>query len=208
MKSISNRVIWLFLMFSCFQIESVFAEPDVFTLTSATPGCNGSSPQITLNWTTSSGVVTYDLYRNGSLYVADLPANGRSFPDTGSKVTAGVSYTYFLRAKNADGTTDSGQLQATAPTNCSGTLPPDVFTLTNATPSCNGSIPQVTLNWTTSVGAINYDVYRNGSLFLSGIPPDGRTYVNTGANVTPGVSYTYFIRARNADGARDSGSLQ
>src|SRR5438477_11330367 len=83
MKSILNRVIWLFLMFSCFQIESVFAAPDVFTLTSATPGCNGSSPQITLNWTTSSGVVTYDLYRNGSLYVADLPANGRSFPDTG-----------------------------------------------------------------------------------------------------------------------------
>src|SRR4051794_11047714 len=107
------RTFCLFLFLAWFQSGNVFAAPGNFTLSSATPACNGNSPQITLNWTTSSGVVTYDLYRNGILRVMDLPANGRSFPDTGANVTGGTTYTYFLRAKNLDGTTDSGTLQAT-----------------------------------------------------------------------------------------------
>src|SRR5213075_738758 len=135
-----------------------------FTLTSATPSCSGSSPQITLNWTASSGVATYDVYRNGTLYSSGIPAGTLSFLNTGSNVTAGTTYTYFIRARNATGTTDSNSLQATAPNNCGGTLP-GAFTLTSATPSCSGSSPQITLNWTTSSGVSTYDVYRNGSLY-------------------------------------------
>lgn len=206
--------IWLFVaaIFGYFQTESAIAAPGEFTLTSAIPGCNGGGPQITLNWTTSSGVVTYDLYRDGVLYVDRIPALGRSFPDFGANVAPGVTYTYFLRAKNDTGTTDSGSLQGTAPSDCGGLQAPGAFTLTSATPSCNGSSPQITLNWTSSVGATNYDVYRDGR-FLVAIFEAGRSFVHTGTAVTgtavtPGVTYTYFIRARNTAGTKDSGSLQ
>src|SRR5207253_1041196 len=96
--------------------------PGAFTLTNATPGCNGSSPQITLNWTTSSGATSYDVYRNGVLYSPGVPAGTLTFLNS-ANVTAGTTYTYFIRAKNATGTTDSGSLSATAPSNCGGTLP-------------------------------------------------------------------------------------
>ena len=80
--------VWLFVaaIFGHFQTESAIAAPGEFVLTSAIPGCNGGSPQITLNWTTSSGVMTYDLYRDGVLYIRDIPALGHSFPDTGANV--------------------------------------------------------------------------------------------------------------------------
>src|SRR6185436_6680081 len=108
--------VWLFVVavFGHFQTESAIAAPGEFTLTSAVPGCNGGSPQISLNWTTSSGVVTYDLYRDGVLYIRDIPALGRSFPDTGDNLAPGATHTYFLRAKNDSGSTNSGSLQATA----------------------------------------------------------------------------------------------
>src|SRR2546423_9225828 len=106
-------VVWLFVaaIFGHFQTESAIASPGEFTLTSAIAGCNGGSPQITLNWTTSSGVMTYDIYRDGVLYIRDIPALGRSFPDSGDNVAPGITHTYFLRAKNDTGSTDSGSLQ-------------------------------------------------------------------------------------------------
>lgn len=201
--------VWLFVaaVFGLFQTKSAIAAPGEFTLTSATPGCNGGNPQITLNWTTSSAVMSYDIYRDGVLYVRDIPATGRSFPDTGSSVAAGVSHTYFLRAKNDTGSTDSNSLQGTAPSDCGGLQAPAAFTLTSAVASCNGTSPQIDLSWTTSVGALNYDVYRDGVLLVS-IFEAGRSFTNIGTGVTPGVTYTYFIRARNSAGTTDSGSLQ
>src|SRR3954468_12200509 len=151
-----------------------------FTLTSANAGCSGSIPQITLNWTTASGVASYEIYRNGVLYVPDVPANGLSFPDPGGRVAAGSTYPYFIRAKSDTETRDSGSLQATAPASCGDPLAPASFTLTTATPSCNDTTPQITLRWTTSDGAASYDIYRNGILSFSGIPPAGRMFVNSG----------------------------
>src|SRR5947207_3579532 len=131
--------VWLFVsaIFGYFQTETAIAAPGEFTLISAIAGCNGGSPQITLNWTTSSGVMTYDIYRDGVLYVRDIPALGRSFPDTGNNVAPGVTHIYFLRAKNNTGSTDSGSLQETGPTDCGGLQAPAAFTLTSAVSSCN-----------------------------------------------------------------------
>ncbi len=183
------------------------ALPGSFTLTSAVPGCNGSSPQIVLYWTSSSGATTYDVYRNGSLYSPGVPAGTLSFLNTGSKVSPGVTYTYFIRARNSSGTKDSSSLQATAPSTCGGSVPGS-FSLTSANPSCSGSNPRITLNWTSSSGATTYDVYRNGSLYSPGVPAGTLTFLNTGSNVSPGATYTYFIRARNATGTKDSNTLQ
>jgi len=180
--------------------------PGAFPLVSATPSCSGSSPQIRLTWTASTGVTTYDVYRNGSLYSPGVPASTLTFLNTGSNVTLGTTYTYFIRARNAAGTRDSNTLSATAPSNCGGTLP-GAFTLVSAAASCSGSSPQITLTWTPSSGVTTYDVYRNGSLYSPGVPASTLTFLNTGSNVTLGTTYTYFIRARNAAGTRDSNTL-
>jgi fibronectin type 3 domain-containing protein len=182
------------------------ALPGAFTLTSATPGCNGTSPQVTVTWSASSGVSTYDLYRNGTLYSSGIPAGTLSFLNTGSNVTPGTTYTYFVRAKNTSGSTDSNSLSATAPSSCGGT-PPGAFTLTSATPGCNGTSPQVTVTWSASSGVSTYDLYRNGTLYSSGIPAGTLSFLNTGSNVTPGTTYTYFVRAKNTSGSTDSNSL-
>ena len=203
MKMSCWRVTLVLLTLIVIPTSLLAALPGAFTLTSATPSCSGSSPQITLNWTTSSGATTYDVYRNGSLLSPGVPAGTLSFLNT--SVTAGTTYTYFIRARNTTGTTDSGSLQATAPNSCGGSLP-GAFTLTNATPSCSGSSPQISLNWTTSSGATTYDVYRDGSLLSPGVPAGTLSFLNT--SVTAGATYTYFIRAKNATGTTDSGTLQ
>jgi len=113
------------------------AAPGAFTLTSATASCSGSSPQITLNWTASSGVTTYDVYRNGSLYSPGVPAGTLTFLNTGANVTLGATYTYFIQAKNATGNTNSNSLQATAPSTC-GT--PTAYTLSLASSNPNSGV--------------------------------------------------------------------
>ena len=84
------------------------------------------------------------------------------------------------------------------------TNPPGAFTLNAASTSCSGVSSQVQLTWTASTGATSYDVYRT---------PGGAPYatgVNSGwtdTSVTPGTSYTYFIRAKNAGGTTDSNTI-
>ena len=89
--------------------------PGTFTLT-LTSECSGTNPQIRLNWTTSSGAQSYDIYRNGSLYSSGI--TGTQFINT--TVAAGTSYSYFVRARNSAGTRDSNTSSATAPSSCGG----------------------------------------------------------------------------------------
>ncbi|MBP6001809.1 MAG: VCBS repeat-containing protein [Pyrinomonadaceae bacterium] len=77
---------------------------------------------------------------------------------------------------------------------------PGSFTLT-LTPECSGTSSRVRLNWTASAGATSYDVYRNGSLYFSGIT--GTQFINSG-NITVGTTYSYFVRARNSIGTADT----
>jgi len=296
------------------------AVPGAFSLGGATPACSGGAPRITLNWTASSGVSTYDVYRNGSLYSPGVPAGTLTFLNTGSNVSPGATYTYFIRARNASGSRDSGAVSATALSNCAGTdgasfvsetVPdgtafapgqsytktwtlrnsgttvwdsryslqyshgdagcsraaravvgtvgasgtysfsttctapsslgsfredwrlvgptgpvsvggastvwaairtvgavPGPFALTSANPSCSGGAPRIMLEWTAASGVSTYDVYRNGSLYSPGVPAGTLTFLNTGPNVAPGSTYSYFVRARNVSGFRDSGVLQ
>jgi V8-like Glu-specific endopeptidase len=88
----------------------VGAPPGPFSLT-ATPECSGGSPQVRLNWTASSGATSYDVYRNRSLYYSGL--TGTQFLNT--LVTAGTTYTYYVKARNAYGSTDSNTVTVTAP---------------------------------------------------------------------------------------------
>jgi len=137
--------------------------PGNFTL-KATPQCSSGKPRIKLEWDESDGATSYDLYRDNTLYKSDL--TGTEFINT--NVTAGTSYTYFLRAKKGDDlTTDSNTVTETAKSDCV-VSKPGSFTLT-ATPDCSGANPVIKLKWADSSGATSYDIYRNSNLYKSDV---------------------------------------
>lgn len=157
--------------------------PGSFTLT-ATPQCIDNAASINLTWTSSANATLYDVYRNGSLYAADI--SGTSFLNT--YVTSGTAYTYYVQAKNATGSVNNsnGTLSRTASCGLG------AFTLT-ATVVCTNSTPAINLSWTTSTGATSYDIYRNGSLYTN---ITSTSFSNT--YVTTGTTYTYYVAAKNA----------
>ena len=175
-------------------LEKIVTPPGAFTLT-LTPECDGTTSQIRLNWTSSSGATSYEIYRNGTLIYT--PTSNQFINTT---VTTGVSYSYYVKAKNSGGSTNSNTLSATAP-NC-GVNPPGAFTLT-LTPECDGTASQIRLNWTSSPGAKTYDVYRNGTLLYS--DAISNQFINT--TVTTGVSYSYYVKAKNSGGSTNSNTL-
>ncbi|GEM_PF-766443 len=162
--------------------------PGAFTL-SVIPECSASaSPNNKLTWTASTNATAYDLYRNNVLYASNL--TGTTYTNTA--ITAGTSYTYYIKAKNSTTTqtTNSNGSQTVVALNCA---IPGSFTLT-ATPQCSGTSSRVVLSWTASTNATAYDLYRNNILYASNL--SGTTYTNTA--VSAGTSYIYYIKAKNS----------
>ena len=95
---------------------AIMCAPGTFTAT-ATPTCSGTTSAINVTWTASTNATSYDIYRNGNLYASDI--TGTSFLNT-YLITAGTTYTYYVKAKNTAGTLNNsnGTLSVTA-TNCS-----------------------------------------------------------------------------------------
>lgn len=162
------------------------AAPGAFTLT-VSPECSGTATRNKLTWTTSANATSYDIYRNGSLYASSVA--GPTYTNTA--VTAGTSYSYYVKAKNttATQTTNSNGTQTVVAVNCNA---PGAFTI-SATAECSGTTSRVNLSWTASANATSYDVYRNGSLYASDIT--GTQFLNT--YVTVGSTYTYSMVAKN-----------
>ena len=180
--------------------------PGNFSL-SGSAYCNTSPPvgaAVQLSWSSSSGATSYTLYRNGSQYASGITQTSY---DNNANVTAGQSYTYFVRATNSNGSTDSNTITVSVPSNvCSGSQAPGNFTVTGNA-YCNTSPPAgaaVQLSWSSSSGATSYTLYRNGSQYASGIT---QTSYDNNANVTAGQSYTYFVRATNSNGSTDSNTI-
>src|ERR1039458_532454 len=197
MKTILTNIFYLL-----FSVIISQAAPGAFTIVSATPGCDGSSPNITLTWTAAAGAQSYNIYRNGSIYAQAV--SGLTYENVGANVVAGTTYSYYIYAVNSVGATESGNsLSATARTTCGGTAP-GAFTLVSATPGCDGSSPNITLTWTAAAGATSYTIYRNGSIYAQAVP--GLTYENVGVNVVAGTTYSYYIYAVNSVGATESGN--
>jgi len=74
--------------------------PGTFTVT-ATPTCSSTTSAINLTWTAATNATSYDIYRNGNLYASDII--GTTFLNT-YLITAGTTYTYYVKAKNGNGT--------------------------------------------------------------------------------------------------------
>lgn len=160
--------------------------PGAFTLT-VTPECSGTATRNKLTWTTSANATSYDLYRNGALYASSIA--GTTYTNTA--VTAGTSYSYYVKAKNATATqtSNSNGTQTVVALNCA---TPGAFTIA-ATAECNGTTSRINLTWTASANATSYDVYRNGNLYASDVT--GTQFLNT--FITVGTTYTYSMIAKN-----------
>lgn len=88
------------------------ATPGSFTI-AATATCSGTQSAINVTWTTSSNATSYDIYRNGNLYAPDV--TGNAFLNT-YLITAGTTYSYYVKAKNANGSVNNsnGTISRTA----------------------------------------------------------------------------------------------
>jgi chitodextrinase len=127
-------------------------------------------------------------------------------------VTGNGTYSFLLATTSADGIdwysregTDPSlrpQLVLTLQSGGSGDLeaPSAPANLTANAPSST----RVDLSWdaaTDNVGVTGYEVFRNGSLLAS---PSGTSYTDTSAS--PGTTYTYQVKARDAAGNRSDPS--
>ncbi len=132
----------------------------------------------TISWGAVSGATSYDLLFNGVTY------NVTSTSKTITGLTAGTSYTFQLRAKNADASSEYGNTITVTTT----PKPP-------ATTSAVSNENSVTVTWSASAGASSYYVKFNGLDYLA---------LNSPCNFTglkPNTSYTYQVCARSADGS-------
>ena len=166
-----------------------------------------SSAQINLSWTASTdniAVTNYLIERcQGSgcttfTQIASI-APGTTYSNTG--LTAATSYSYRIRATDANGNNSAYSNTATATTSAVGDTQaptvPGAFTATAA------SSTQINLSWTAStdnVGVSGYDIERcqgvGCSTFALVTTVTTTSYNNTG--LTASTSYSYRIRAKDA----------
>ncbi|MBZ0193415.1 MAG: hypothetical protein K8F34_17230, partial [Candidatus Kuenenia stuttgartiensis] len=181
------------------EVASSGSVPGSITDLTATPECDGTASQVRLNWSAASNATSYDVYRNGSLYYSGV--SGTQFINS-SNITTGISYSYYVQAKNSYGSTNSNTVSATAIT-CVSNMPGSITDLT-ATAECDGTTSQIRLNWSAASNATSYDVYRNGSLYYSGVSVT--QFINS-SNITTGTSYSYHVQAKNSYGSTNSNTV-
>jgi hypothetical protein len=84
--------------------------PGNFTVSNSAPVWNFtiSGPSVKLTWTESTDAGAYAVYRDGAVVRAGL--SGTSYVDDDAELQANTEYDYFVRASNAEGTTDSNTI--------------------------------------------------------------------------------------------------
>jgi len=147
---------------------------------------------LTLGWTASTdnvGVTGYDVYKNGTLLTS---VTTTTYSVTG--LTAGTTYTFYVKAKDAAGNVSAASstisATTTAATDTQAPTSPTSLTLSNITQT------SATLTWSAStdnVGVTGYKVYKNGTLLGT---TTSTTYSFTG--LTAATTYTLAVAAFDA----------
>ena len=133
--------------------------------------------QVTLAWTATPSATSYQVFRNGTLVGSPTSA---TFVDLG--LTDAVSYSYTVKALNGAAASPASSAVSCTPVATAPAAPTNlVATPGNAT---------VTLTWSASAGATNYQVYRGATLIAT---QAGTSYVDSGR--TNGTAYTYTVVA-------------
>lgn len=153
-----------------------------------------SQTQANLTWTDNATNETgYYVYRGGVL-VATLGVNSTSYNDT--SLSCGTSYSYYVVAYNAGGTSAASNTASATTVVCTPATPTGL----SATPLTGCS--QISLSWTdNATNETGYYVYRGGALAAT-LAANSTSYTDGG--LTGATSYSYFVRAYNAGGNADS----
>ena len=158
------------------------------------------SARITVNWTapaTTNGTISnYEIFRNSSSLGT---VSGTTLQYVDSAPSPGATYTYTVRAQN--GTGWSATAAATAVTAPGVPGAPTSLSVAQGTASTDDG--KLYLAWTAPVfqnpSITGYDVIRSATglsdvtIALNGT---ATSYVDTG--LTPGTTYSYVVKARNA----------
>ncbi len=82
---------------------------------SATPGCDGTKPNIWIAWNVPSNAIEYDLFRGmGVFKPSKFISNMKNAHLTDNSVTSGSTYSYSVTARNASGSSFSNVVSAVA----------------------------------------------------------------------------------------------
>ncbi|MDV7186492.1 fibronectin type III domain-containing protein [Lutibacter sp. TH_r2] len=153
---------------------------------------NITETSVNLSWsgaTDNVGITEYDVYRNATLITS---TSGTTYQVT--NLTAGTTYSFTVRAKDAAGNTSGDSNTETITTDAPDTQAPTAPNLT----SSNITETSVDLSWsdsTDNVGVTGYDIYQDGSLVIS---TSNTTYQASGLNA--GTTYSFTVRAKDAAG--------
>jgi len=173
------------------------AQPTGFSAT-------GSANQVTLSWSSASGATSYNLKRSTSTGTEVNVANltGTAYTDTagGAGIVDGTTYFYKVSGTNVNGESTSSSEQSATPTLAAPAAPTGVTMTVNST-------PQVTLSWSSSVGATSYNVLSSTTSGAETSLATGLTSTHyTDSTAVDGTIVYYEIQAVNAAGASPNSS--
>jgi DNA-binding beta-propeller fold protein YncE/mono/diheme cytochrome c family protein len=155
----------------------------------------GRNARVDLTWNLSSGATSYNVKRSttsgGPYTTIATGVTTTAFSDP--TAVNGTTYYYVVSAVNAGGESGNSNQTSAVPQ-----PPPAAPTNLTATPAN----AQVTLNWTASAGALNYNVSRS---LTSGGPYSGIAFnviatTFTDNTVNNGTTYYYVVTAVNNSG--------
>ncbi len=178
-------------------VASLAVPPATPTQLTVTPA---SGTELDLAWidnaTTETGYEVWCSISGGAaVRTAQLAANATSYMDVG--LTQGTNYSYFVRAVNSAGSSDSNIVNTATP------VPPP--TPSGATVTFLSS-NEVDLKWNdNATNETGYKVLRriNNVNFaqIGSLPPNSTSYQDK--TVQPGITYEYHIQAYNVAGYSD-----
>jgi hypothetical protein len=156
--------------------------------------------QLTVSWTAVSGATAYEVYSGTAADSASATKFGDDVTETTATITSltnGTTYNVWVKAKNANGTSDFSPSASGTPV--APTEPPAAPLAPTVVPADS----QLTVSWTAVSGATAYEVY-------SGIAADSASATKFGGDVTGmtatitsltnGTTYNVWVKAKNANG--------
>jgi len=178
-----------------YTINIIADAPDTEAPTAPTDLASSSVTQTSLNlsWTASTdnvAVTGYDVYQDGSKIDS---TTSTSYSVSG--LTAGTTYEFYVKAKDA-----AGNISSASSTLSVTTETPDTEAPSAPTDLASSSVTQTSLNlsWTAStdnVAVTGYDVYQDGSKIDS---TTSTSYSVSG--LTADTTYEFYVKAKDAAG--------